>query len=208
MAEYLEQAVERLTRDHYDNQPSVYFSKAGVAFREGMAQRIVERLRDRRWEQEREAKAQAEANKARASHPAYAGPTGNALTIVDVKRSEAEANQEFVYDLQYGTGAWAKAKAQRVALHAEWDRQAEEARLAQEAFKRDHPAEWAAEQARKQKEADAWAKREERNSRRRTGGRYYAPKGPRHADYYTGHAKGGDVSLDRQVSSRDDRKLS
>lgn len=209
MAEYLEQAIERIAREHYDNQPSAYFAKPGIAYREGMTDRICERLRERRWEQEREARAKTKEEAARATHPSYAGR--NALTIVDVRKSEDEANREFDHDLKYGAGSYAKEQANAAEWHAIWDAKAKAAREAEEVFKRDHPVEWAAREAMKRAEAEKrareWQKREERNARRRTGVGGCSVKGPRHEDYYTGRERGGDVSLDRQVGGSGTRRI-
>lgn len=207
MAEYLEQAIERITRDRYDSNPSLYFSKAGIAFREGMADRICERLRERRREQQEAERAKE------AATPRPAGSTSTALTLVAVTKSEWDANQEFEYDLRHGPGAWAEAQRRHKEYWAEARRQTQEAEAAKAAWIEANPEEHARLEAEEQERRECQdreeRKREERNARRRTGStRTRKSDYVRHNDYFDGHKRGADVSLDQQIDNRKDRSLS
>lgn len=212
MAEYLEAAIERITRERYDNDPSRYFSKAGIAFREGMADRICARLQERRREQEAEGARKAREQKATASHPGAAHSTSTALTIVDVTKSEWKANEEFEYDLQNGPGEYARMMALRAAYWAEQkvEQDAIEAeRLAWIAANpEEHARREAAKEEHERKEAEKAAKREARNAKRRKGtGHTYRGNDVRHEDYWEGRDRGNDVSLDQQIGNRQDKRI-
>lgn len=211
MAEYLEQAIERIARDHYDNNPSRYFSKAGIAFREGMSARICQRLRDRRREQIEEDRRKAAEQKARASHPASAPSTSTALTVVDVTRTEHDANAEFEYDLQNGPGEYARMMKLRVVYRAE--QQAEQDAIEAErlawiaANPEEHARREAAKAEQERKDAEREARREARNAKRRKGTERPWKSGVRHDDYFEGLERGDDVSLDQQIGNRQDRRI-
>lgn len=196
MAEYLQGAVERITRqDFCHGIPSQYFTKDAHIFREGMVDCIVEKIRQKRAEEEREQQAKKAAEAARASHPSYAG---NALvTIDDVRQREAEAN----YDFLHGEGAWARKQA----AAAEAERRRQEAAEAYEKWKRENPEEYARQQ-REQAEQNAkyWAeyeKRQARNAKRRKGVSYHYSKPTKYGNdaYWAGQRAGENVGLDRQV---------
>jgi hypothetical protein len=192
MAEYLQQTVERITRsEHCHGDPKCYFTKDAHWFREGMVDRLVTRIRDRRREEEAERhrqKAEAEAR----------GDGKSLMTIDDVAERERIAN----YDWQYGEGAWARRQADAAAERVK-QRKAE---AEFEAWKRDHPEEWAEQEA---KRAEEYAKRireEAKRARRRkvpvrreTQRDYDAYRKYSSSAYNTGRERGSDVSLDRQV---------
>lgn len=209
MAEYLETTIERLAREFAAEEMVNIFAKPAVAFREGCAARIGERLQQRRREQKREAeKAAAEKAAARANHTSHscATPEEQALTIVDVERSEYDDNQELLHpgwkaDLERGRLArLAREERQRLAL------------AAAEQWALEHPEE-AAAQAKKDQEANAkwhreYERRERRNKKRRkgTGGGYRAWE-PRHESYYVGYDRGDKVSLDQQVEAKSKKRI-
>lgn len=193
MAEYLEQAIERITRERFGNLPSVYFSKDGVAFREGMADRICERLYDRRRQAEREAE-QAKADNRRRNPGA-----ATALTIVDVKASESKANEEHEYDLRNGAGSWTRMEKRNEERAVEAAKVRAETEAELERFKTEHPEEYAKQEMEAMLRASKEAQREERNARRRKG-RAYKEETVRANTYFEGHRRGGDVSLDKQVN--------
>jgi hypothetical protein len=196
MAEYLEQAIERLTRERFDNVSKIYFSKAGIAYREGMAARIGERLRQRRWDQQEEARAQRKA--------AEESGADRALTILDVEDAERDANLDAIH----GEGYSARRRAERAAAQRRWDEDCKRMAAEEAQFKRDFPEEWAKREAEKAKRAEQEQKRWERNARRRTGNTRYKSWEPRHSSYYEGYEKGRDVSLDKQVDRTERKRLS
>lgn len=194
MGEYLQGVVERLARDYMDNDPKRYFTKEAHLFREGVVDRVVDKLNKKREEDLAEAKRRKAEEAARSGHP---GATGNALVLIDdVALRERAAN----YDFQYGEGAWARATARQ----AEREAAQRAAQAAYEAWAKANPAEFARQQAEKAEEEAKrwreWEKREERNAARRKGvSRPSKPTKYDEAAYWDGHDAGRDVSLDRQV---------
>lgn len=185
MAEYLEQTIERITREQYANDPKYYFSKAGIAYREGMADRISSRLQDRRHQQRREAK------KTKSAAPS----DSTALTVLDVEDAENDANKDFLY----GEGYSARIRAASAEWRLKWERRQAEEKAEEEAFKRDHPEEWA------KREADR-KKAEEKASKRHRTYRYKTWE-PRHASYYDGLEKGDSVSIDPQINRANRKEI-
>lgn len=187
MGEYLQGAVEAITRqEHCGGDARQFFTKDAHWFREGMIDRIIGTIWEKRDEERFEAKRKAEERAAR-------GGTANALvTIDDVAKREEIAN----YDWQYGEGAWARKEA----AMAEYMERARRASAEFEVWKRENPELWAAQEAERQAEAEKARKREERLAKRRKG------PGPRKIDpkynsdaYWSGREEGAKVRLDRQV---------
>lgn len=196
MGQYLQQTVERLARDYMGNDPKLYFTKEAHHFREGVVDRVIQKIDAKRREDLEEAKRRKTEEAARSRHPGAA--TANALVLIDdVVVREREAN----WDFQYGEGSWARMQAEKAARE-------ERQRKAQEEFEawvKANPAEHARQQAAAAEEnAKYWReqeKREARNAARRKGVAY-RPSRPTKYDsdaYYDGQDAGKDVSLDRQV---------
>lgn len=219
MADYLQKAIERLAQAWAkENGHKSVFVREAIAYREGMAARIVERLAEKRAEKVREAKEQRERNEAAAKHPAYAGGS-NALTILDVQEDEADLNEDYLHGLEPGTTSARRREreARQAAATAEWNRKAQER------------AEWALanpeEAARQKAKIDAenaeWLKnyyaKAEKNAKRRA--RNGSSSGPRSrkatpeeerqalGSYWEGRDKGNDVGLDDQITKRNERGL-
>jgi hypothetical protein len=148
MAEYLQDTIERLTRDHV-TRPEEFFTNYAVSYRQGIAEEVIKKIYDRRQDllREERRKEQEAAEKAAASGMAGVS-TSRAMTLGSVLKQEEEAN----YDFLNGDGAWAR----RLAERAERAKKAEEAAAAYTAWAAEHP-----EEARKQEE-------ERRKNRRRT----------------------------------------
>lgn len=188
MAEYLQDAIERITRqDFCGGDHTKFFKKDSHVFRDGMADEIIGKIYKKRREAERAAKEQREAQ---------GTGDGKSLVLIDtVIQREQRAN----YDFQYGEGAWDRAQQENVG----W---AEKRRKAEEEFEqwaKDHPEEHAAkleEQAKSQREyAEKRRKQEERNAKRRKG---TAPARKTKYDsgvYWAGREAGEQVGLDAQV---------
>jgi hypothetical protein len=183
MAFYLEEAVERAMVEAISGlqewNNNLRYSNWAMSFRAGMADRLVERLAERRQQKLAEAR-QVDTTGA---------STSRALTIADVQQLEEDANNDFLY----GEGWSAEQRAQRARF-------AEQRRLEREAHTRwasEHPEE-AAEQERQRKEADErWWK---------TNGWRYNRGGGRRSDdsidrsaYRAGSDVGSRISLDGQV---------
>jgi Protein of unknown function (DUF2786) len=200
MAQYLQQTCERLSRERYPGQP---FLSDAVAYREGIASRVCEKLYERRRELLRAEDKKRKAEEALRRKSARDGiSTSTAVTLSSLKQTEEDANMDFLV----GEDGWsARSRAERAAARqkrAEADREAERtyAEWAQA-----HPEE--AEAERKKEEA-----RERRNAARRTGGgriSWRESGADRRRDsgaYYAGYDKGADVGIDQQAGSRDEQK--
>jgi len=198
MAEYLQSTVERITRQEFcRGDPKLYFTKDAHFYREGMIERIVEKIHAKRADEEAERQRKKAEEAARSNHPAYSGSNAP-ITIDDVAEREKIAN----YDYQYGEGAWAK----KMAREAEWEEQRRKRAEELERWKQENPEEWAAQERKRREEEnrlhEEYLKREMRNAKRRKGVSYGYTKRDAKYDsdaYYSGRDRGRDVGLDRQV---------
>lgn len=150
MAQYLEQTIERLTREHVVD-PANYWTRYATSYRQGIAEEVVGKILARREDMVAdEARKQREAEE-RATQASMAGAsTSRAVTIASLVASEEQAN----YDFLHGEGAWAKREADQLRYQQ---------RAAERRAKRE--AEWTAYKAAHPKEA-AKAEEEARKARR------------------------------------------
>ena len=200
MADYLQDAIERMARDYVGNDAKKFFIPDAIAFREGMASRIVMRLEEKRREDVEEQE--------RMKKEAQDRGDGSSLVITtDVISAEEEAN----YDYLNGEGAWAR----KVAAEAESQRKyyerlaaAEEARKIQAEWDKAHPVEAAERDA---KAAAEWAAYVKSQPKYRPSRASSMPRERSATDrerrqsstgYYDGSAAGSKVSLDKQVGSK------
>lgn len=157
MAGYLEQAIERVTRERDEKGKWGLHSRWAMSFREGMAYNLMRKIADRRdklADEEARKKREAE-DRAKASGVS----TSTALTISSVRQNERDSNVDFVM----GEGYSAKKREQRA-------RAAEEARQREEAYTQwaaEHPEEAKAEEEKRQEEANKRARRYSRGGRGR-----------------------------------------
>jgi hypothetical protein len=206
MGGYIQGVIERLCRERFPVN-SQFFSSEAVAFREGMADKIGTRLRERRQEILRE-----EDNKKKAAAAKSGVDTKFALTLTDVKKSEEIGNYNFIH----GEGAWERREARKAEREKEWaEERAREA--AAEAEADAAYAAWAAanpeEAAAEARKAEAEAKKKREKEDRSWSRRSYRERAPsarerrQNSDYYDdGYRRGAEVSLDQQVDSRSDQK--
>jgi hypothetical protein len=184
MAEYLLQAIERLTRERYP-QPSQFFTRSANSFREGLAETVIGKIYDRRRHllkqeqiKEREAKRAAEKMERQGVS------TATTLTLSTLRKSEHDANIDFMYG--EGTSAkWAAEEAAAAAAAEKRDRE-------YTAWAKAHPEEAAAKEA-------------ERRKARRTSwnaGMGTDRKQRDNSAYYAGQDKGHAISIDPQAESR------
>jgi hypothetical protein len=117
MAEYLQNAVERLAQQYAKEHRLNVFCRDMIAYREGMAARLVERLEQLRKERLEEERRRAEEERAKQSHPGYAG-SGTALVLADLIHTEEDYNNDFLYGYEPGTHA--RWRAERAARDAVW----------------------------------------------------------------------------------------
>lgn len=209
MGSYLEGVINRLCIERMGGeQRSGFYSSWAVAFREGIADSVMQKVRQRRRGQQEEEQRKADEAKERAERAGISVAT--ALTIKGVKDAEEIAN----YDFLNGAGAWAKREAQRAENQKRWaEIRAQEA--AEEAAAEAAHAAWAKanpeEAAKKaEKERKAARKKEERRS---YGGGFRYSAGPNKEEqrkessaYWSGRDAGKSVSIDPQTSSRENSK--
>lgn len=190
MALYLNATIDRLCREHIGGVNSLFYSSAAVAFREGVADRVFEKIRAKRREmQAAEAKAKKEAE-------SKASGTGTSLvvTLNDVAQREWAAN----YDFLYGEGAWARSQARAAESRA---KQEAAMKAADEAY-----AAWAA--ANPKAAAKKEAAEKARAERRWREYRETAQDRRKRTDAYrAGYKAGENVSLDPQVERKEGRLL-
>lgn len=183
MAEYLEQVIERITRERLHGEGIQFFSKWAVSFREGMSDRIENKIYERRRHllAEERRKDQEEKDKTtKAGREGVSTATGLSLMVYIDK--EADANIDFIH----GEGTAANWAADRAARSAK--RKAE-----QEAYTlwaKEHPEEAKAEEERRRKTArrTSWNAGMAQDKRDQGG-------------YYAGYDAAEKVSIDPQVST-------
>ena len=181
LAQYLLQTIERLCRERLGHDNSQFFTSWAVSYREGMAERIMEKLAERRRHLLNEEQKKARKAAAEARHAAMAGESSaTALTLASLEKSEKDANTDFIY----GDGTSARWAAQR----AERARREEEAERAWAEWAVAHPEEAAKE-----------ARREAARVRRLRGPRYAGPSAREQRRYgggfRAGYEKGAEVGL-------------
>lgn len=206
--DYIEDVVNRMVRENMDHVH--YFSKEAHIYREGVIDRLVNRVRERREQEEAERRREKAEQEARAKHPGAA--TENAIVLIsDVAREEEKAN----YDYINGEGAWDAYQARIEKFRRDREQAAKE--LA--AWEAANPEAVAAKEAERQKAMEAERKREERNARNRERARQrridehgYDPQDYRgaktkydHDAYWQGRSDGESVNLDDQIT-REKRK--
>jgi hypothetical protein len=196
MAQYLEDTIERITREQIKGDLLQKYSTWAVSFREGMVDILTDKLEERRQhlldEEEKKRKAAERAAKA-----AGTVTTGRdvVVTIASVVQQEIEGN----YDFEHGEGAYRRKKEQE----AQWAREAKEEQDRYTAWAAAHP-----EEARKQE-----AERREANRKywaRRQGGRSGGGSSDKNRDYSAfnaGRRAAEDVGLDQQMSAPGQRKI-
>lgn len=222
MYDYLVQTIERLAREHAASVFIHMFARGAIRFREGCAERLVERL-DRRYrdilnDQERKAQDNRRANEQ------YAGSTLPTVVLRDYAREEEENN----YDLAHGYEPGTSARRRK-------EREARDAVI--KAYQEQHGVDWSiaydvvvrgmthdaavAEHERLcrmpttiKKDTAATRKRhaqQEKQSQRERDrrDREYAREDERRNDsnFRAGTRAADDIGLDAQVNNREQRKL-
>lgn len=191
MAQYLEQTIERLTRERLQGDGSQFFTRWAISYREGIAERIVRKIEDRRADQvQKERKEQRQRDKATQDAARAGASTATAMTISSLTKSEHDANIDFVYG--DGTSAqWAADRAETARLQAEAD------------------AEYTAWAKANPEEAAKAAEDERKRERRQGYGRqsYRDRKSVDYGGFNAGYEAGDKVSLDQQVDEPSRRRI-
>lgn len=210
MSEYLETTIDRITdaalvtRFGEEEAPKKRYSQWANSFREGMAERICEKIYDRRRDLMTAEREKAEEAARQATKAGMEGvSTSTAVTIAGFSQAEKDANDEF---LEPGIlEKRARWKAEIAAERAARAQAQAEAEAAYTRWAEANPieAKLQADRARRLEEAEA--KREARNAARRTGyGRYYREpqyKGDLSAKK-AGYEAGDQVSINQQADRR------
>jgi len=209
MADYLQATIERLTKEYAKVAFPGYsvFIRELIAYREGLATRICERLKALQRQREQEAEKKAKEEAARARHPSAAPSSRNSLTVVEVRTTEHDLNLDHVLRKEPGYHAALRARCEAAAAQYQADRELE--KKAQEEWERNNPEEAEAKKKAAQEKADReweeYQKREERNAKRRKGVGYRyrnktAEEQRRDLDTFSeGYDKGDEVSLHSQT---------
>ena len=100
MFEYLYETIERLLPVENNAER---LSRWAVSWREGCADRLRERLEERKRALEEESRKKAAEERARQSHPAYAGSGALVVVLEDVYERERNLNRDFRLGLEPGT---------------------------------------------------------------------------------------------------------
>ena len=194
MAEYLEQAIERLLRERLGDQPGankayvtkMLFSRWAVSFREGAAASVIEKVYERRrhlLNEETRKRHEAEKRAREAGRDGVS--TATALTLHTYIDQETDANMDFLY----GEG-WS---AKQALARAERARKKKEADDAYTAWALANPEEAAKEEAKRKEEE---RKRSNRRSRSFSSCKQYDASA-----YYSGVDAGKKISLDQQTGT-------
>jgi hypothetical protein len=196
MAQYLEDAVERLAKEWFVAESSSWYTPDKMAFREGAADTIVLKLYDKR-----EAMIQAEQSERAeiAERLVAAGLErgSTALTLTTLTQQEYDANVDHLY----GEGWSAKQRAAR----------AERARAREEADRL--AAEWAAANPEAARRAEEERQAESEKWRKENRGRHrsYRPSASEQrrgsAAYYDGRDAAQKISVDDQAGGAASKRI-
>lgn len=212
MAKYLQETIEKLAQQWAkDNFYKSVFVREAIAYREGMAARLSERLKARRDDLVAEERRKTEEAK-REQQRTNAAPGSTALTILDVISSEADFNNDYLNNWELGTTARnrAESEARRAASMAEW----EERRRKQKEWDEAHPEEAAARKAKEAADFKRWVDEAAKKEARRQARANRTPPKPRYrkptaeeermglGSYYEGRAKGNEVGIDTQAEDK------
>ena len=199
MATYINGTIERLCRERLGGDGKQFFSRDAVAYREGIADRVIEKIEERREDFiKKERKEAAEA----ARKAAAAGVSlSTAMTVAGLQEIEDDGNYDFIH----GDGAaarkraadaeWAAGRAKRRQAQAEANARAEKEYAEWAAA---HPEEAAAErkkEAARQRAADRRAANGGGRGRyrfRETAADHRRGSGEYHAGYKAGEGVGID----------------
>lgn len=208
MAFYLDQTIERLCREMLgSDNAKQYYSRDAVAFREGIADRVIEKIRERREaavdEEERKTREEAQ----RAVESGFSAST--ALTIAGVTERERDANEDFLY----GEGYSARKRQSQAKWEAEWEERRKARAEAEAAAEAAHAA-WSAANPKEAAKEAAKERARERARERRDGGRgryrfrqTASEMRESSGAYHKGYAKGESVSIDPQVKNDSGKRI-
>lgn len=180
MGEYLTETIERLVAQVYPK--SECLSKAAISWREGCAERLIERIIEKKEEMKRQGFTSE-------------GVTCTAIAVQDVEKKEYAAN----YDAKWGEGAYARA----LKRQAEWEagraerekRYREDEALLAELRKNETESERKRREEKERREQERAWRRYQREQERE------AARLDPHA-YSAGRTKANDINLDAQLKQK------
>lgn len=216
MANYLEQTIERLTRERLGERYGIELSNLSRSqiydkwandYRGGISEAICEKLYDRRQDLMSEERQKAEEAARAAREKDFDGAVmSTAITLKGLSESEEDANMEVLHPGYIARKA--ARKAQDIADRAARAKRTADAEAAWTAWAAANPIEARLQMEKAKKERLAEQKRDERNARRRTGRWYSEPKDPKDtAARREGFVKGQSVSIDQQADARRSKGL-
>lgn len=204
MATYLQDTVEKLAQKWAkESGYGSVFVREAIAYREGMTNRLAERLAARREELVSKARQEAEERKRNQARAEVV--TGNELTILDVISSEADFNNDYLNGWEMGTTA--RNRAKREAESAAWRAKYEADQAARKKWEEENPVAAAREREKAAAEYEEWlnslpkAKRRRQTKEPQIRYRKATPEEERMSlgSYRAGRARGNDVGIDTQV---------
>jgi hypothetical protein len=208
MAQYLQDTVERLAQNWArDRYLKSVFVREAIAYREGMADRISEKLWERRNKvlREEEARIREEAAQRHARHEA--DPGTSALTLVEIISTESDFNNDYLNGWELGTTARNKHESELrwKAYQAEQERK----QAAYEEWAKANPEEAAKLEAKALREAAERAKMDAKKKGRKIRERAMTEEEKRRylPSYDAGYDKGREVGIDRQVDKTNQGKI-
>lgn len=223
VAGYLQTTIERLAQANAKGRGLNVFCREAIAFREGMSDRLVERLEKMRREKLKAERKRKEDAERTVQGAGFSMGGGTALTLVDVKQTEDDLNHDYVMGWPPGE-TLRRRQADQMASYAARERLRKEAEERDELEAREpwrkaeRLREEAETEARWEKQVAEWAKKDAANAKaqqrraERNGGprERYRAETPREQrrhtyDYAAGLHAGDNVNLDPQVD-RQSRK--
>lgn len=215
MAKYLQQTIEKLAQTWAKERGyHSVFVRDAIAYRDGMADRLVDKLAERRNQVLAEERVKEEERKK--AEAASGVSTGNAMTLVQVISTEADFNNDYLNGWELGTSAknrhedeisWkayqANMAAEKARKLAEW-----------QAFQRAHPeraAKMVADELAKQKAERLRWDRENRKVakpyRERVRAQTAEEKRRGLPAFNDGYCDGDKVGIDTQVDKTKQERL-
>lgn len=203
---YLEQTINRLCIERLgeEGRSNQFYSSWAMAYREGIADAVIRKIRARRQEAvDEEDRKRDEAVKAAKG----SASTATTLTIAGLSDREEAAN----YDFLHGEGAWAKKEEAAAQWEKDWEKRRKRQAAAQAEAEKEYAA-WAlANPKEAAKEAAAELRKQRRRESRPERQRYFRPTGEDlrrdSGAYYSGLEVGKKVSIDQQAGTTNNRRI-
>lgn len=205
MAQYLQDTIERMAQNWVkEHRPGKsVFIKEAIAYREGMTNKIVNRMWQIRDDKLAADRKKQEEETARRTNGTV---TENALVLADVISTEDDLNQDFI--LGWPPGTTARKRKEREIAQKIADQAADEMLRKQQEWDEAHPIEAAIRKAKVRKEYDERMNKYNDKVRYQRPRRMTAEEERRSlSSFRKGYNDGDQVSLDKQVDRTKTRRL-